>query len=144
MSSTHTLQIFCSFIILFICCLQLSFAEERFDAEAMGQVEYIDSCSLCHGTEAKGDGIFASMLTLETPDLTQLKKNNGGVFPYREVYLIIDGRDEIKQHGPRNMPIWGERFNSNTWFAVDEDYADTLVRGTIFELLLYLDSIQEE
>lgn len=124
--------------------LQIGFAEEELDAEALGQIEFIDSCSLCHGVEAKGDGEFATMLTVKTPDLTKLKKNNGGTFPFREVYLIIDGRDAIKQHGPRHMPIWGDRFSSVTWFAVDENYADTLVRGTIFELLLFLDSIQEQ
>lgn len=123
---------------------QTSMAEEELDAEAMGQIEFIDSCSLCHGVEANGDGVFANMLTVETPDLTKLKRNNGGTFPYKEVYLIIDGRDEIKQHGPRHMPIWGDRFSTVTWFSVDQDYADTLVRGTIFELLLFLDSIQEQ
>ena len=131
-------------VILALAFLQVCVAEEELDAEAMGQIEFIDSCSLCHGVEAKGDGVFASMLTVETPDLTKLRQNNGGTFPYREVYLIIDGRDSIKQHGPRHMPIWGERFSSVTWFSVDEDYADTLVRGTIFELLLFLDSIQEQ
>ena len=130
-------------LLLTLIPLQSSQGKELESAEARGKTEFAESCSLCHGESGKGDGLFSTMLKVDTPDLTQLRKNNEGVFPYRDVYLIIDGRDEIKQHGPRHMPIWGDRFNSTTWFTVNRDYADTLVRGTIFELLLYLDSIQE-
>ncbi len=112
-------------------------------AEVKGKQEFADSCSLCHGADAKGSGIFSEMLTIPTADLTQLRKNNEGYFPYKALYSIIDGRDDIKQHGSRYMPIWGDRYQSTTWFAVDKEHAETLVRGTIFELLLYLDSIQE-
>ena len=119
-------------------------AEELDSAIVKGQQEFLDSCSLCHGDSAKGDGHFASMLTVETADLTRLSKNNGGAFPYKDVYLSIDGTDQIKQHGPRRMPIWGDRFKSTTWFTVSQDYADTLVRGKIFELMLFLESIQEK
>ena len=137
-------QLSYAFFILCLVLLHIAQAEELKSAEAMGQVEFTDSCSLCHGENAKGDGIFSSMLTMPTPDLTLLSKKNNGVFPYREVYAVIDGRDEIKQHGSRRMPIWGDRFKSTTWFTVNQEYADTLVRGTIFELLLNLDSIQEQ
>ena len=108
-----------------------------------GKQEFIESCSLCHGESAKGDGVFSSMLTISTADLTKLKTNNNNVFPFKEIYLTIDGKDEIKQHGPRYMPIWGDRFKSNTWASVNQAYADTLVRGKIFELIIYLESIQE-
>lgn len=130
--------------MLLISSVQISIAEEPADTEAQGEVQFIDNCSLCHGSSAKGDGVFAKLLTIETPDLTQLKKNNNGHFPYREVYLMIDGREEVVLHGPRYMPIWGDRFKSSTWASVAEDHADTLVRGTIFELLMYLESIQED
>ena len=131
------------FLLLTLIPFQSSLAEKTEGAEARGKVEFIDSCSLCHGEDAKGSGIFSSMLKVKTPDLTQLSKNNNGVFPFKDVYLIIDGKESIKQHGPRYMPIWGDRFKSITWFTVNEEYADTLVAGTIFELILYLDSIQE-
>ena len=132
------------FLLFMLAPIHILQAEEIESAEERGKVEFVDSCSLCHGEDAKGNGIFSSMLKVETPDLTQLSRNNGGVFPYREVYFIIDGRDTIKQHGPRHMPIWGDRFKSTTWFTVNQDYAETLVRGTIFELLLYLESIQQQ
>jgi mono/diheme cytochrome c family protein len=130
-------------IILLYVSVQLCLAEEPYDTEAQGKVQFTDNCALCHGSSAKGDGVFAKLLTIDTPDLTKLKKDNGGFFPYREVYLMIDGREEVLLHGPRYMPIWGDRFNSSTWASVSEEHADTLVRGTIFELLIYLESIQE-
>ena len=130
-------------IILLYVSVQLCLAEEPYDTEAQGKVQFADSCALCHGSSAKGDGVFAKLLTIDTPDLTKLKKDNGGFFPYREIYLMIDGREEVLLHGPRYMPIWGDRFNSSTWASVSEEHADTLVRGTIFELLIYLESIQE-
>lgn len=120
-----------------------SYAQELDSAIKKGQQEFMDSCFLCHGENAKGDGPFSSMLTITTADLTKLSKNNGGAFPYKEIYLTIDGTEQIKQHGPRRMPIWGDRFKSTTWFTVNQEYADTLVRGKIFELMLYLESIQE-
>ena len=118
-------------------------ADEVNAAEVKGKQEFVDSCSLCHGVDAKGHGIFAEMLIIPTADLTLLSKNNDGYFPYKALYSIIDGRDVVKQHGTRYMPIWGDRYQSLTWFSVDKEHAETLVRGTIFELLLYLESIQE-
>ncbi len=131
-------------IFLFNITSQFCFAEEPYDTEEQGKIRFTDNCALCHGSSAKGDGVFAKLLTIDTPDLTRLKKDNGGFFPYREVYLMVDGREEVLLHGPRYMPIWGDRFNSSTWSSVSEEHADTLVRGTIFELLIYLDSIQED
>lgn len=118
-------------------------ADEMDTAISSGKQEFIDSCSLCHGEDAKGQGIFSEMLIIPTADLTKLKSNNNGYFPYKSVYSIIDGRDNVKQHGPRYMPIWGNRFNTTTWADVNQEYSQTLVRGKIFELLLYLESIQE-
>lgn len=132
------------FLISFSAIFQFAQAEQMDQAVENGELEFYESCSLCHGKNAKGDGIFSTMLTIETPDLTQLSRNNGGNFPYRDVYLIVDGRESITQHGARQMPIWGDRFKATTWYTVNQKYADTLVSGKIFEVLLYLDSIQEE
>ena len=130
-------------IILLIYSFQLCLAEEPYNTEEQGKLQFEASCALCHGNSAKGDGVFAKLLTIDTPDLTQLKKHNKGFFPYKEVYLMIDGREEVLLHGPRYMPIWGDRFKSSTWASVSEEHAETLVRGAIFELLIYLESIQE-
>ena len=105
--------------------------------------EFRDSCSICHGTSAKGDGVFATMLTIPVADLTTLNEKYGNKFPFFEVYLTIDGRDQIKSHELMNMPMWGQRFSHVFSSSVDQKYTDTLVRGKIFEIMLYLQSIQE-
>ena len=144
MGTEYTRRLLCTTIIAFAGYSGVIHAEEMGNTISKGRETFITSCSLCHGDSATGDGMFASMLTVATSDLTQLSKNNNGVFPFKEVYLTIDGRDQIKQHGPRHMPIWGDHFHSSSWFSVSEEHADTLVRGKLFELMFYLESIQEK
>ena len=57
-----------------------------------GQKEYEVQCSICHGMDAKGDGVFNQVLKVVPPDLTVLSKKNGGVFPAERVSGVIDGR----------------------------------------------------
>ena len=109
-----------------------------------GKEEFLYSCSLCHGEDAKGEGIFSTMLTVPVADLTVLSKENNGVFPFYESFRKIDGRGEVRSHALMNMPMWGERFSVTTQYSTEEKYNDTLVRGKIFELLIYLRSIQGE
>ena len=118
-------------------------ASELGQAVQQGKKIYEKSCSICHGSDAKGDGIFSELLNVPTADLTVIKKYNDNSFPYQELYLIIDGRDQRKTKGPRHMPIWGERFYEKNWSDYKRNNADTLIRGRIFEVLLYLESIQE-
>lgn len=49
-------------------------------------------------------------LLVQASYLTELAKNNRGVFPFDRVHQIIDGRAEVKDHGPRDMPVWGYAF----------------------------------
>ena len=132
-----------SLILLLISINCSTLANEESSHYIRGKQEFIDSCSLCHGENGKGDGVFSEILIIPSADLTQLRKKNNGYFPYKDIYVIIDGREIVKQHGPRYMPIWGDRFNTALWADVNEEYADTLVKGKIFELLLYLETIQE-
>ena len=135
---------------LMVCLLFLALvggsanASEADKAEAAGKEEFLYSCSLCHGEDAKGKGVFSTMLTIPVADLTILKKENDGVFPFFESYRKIDGRGEVRSHALMNMPMWGERFSVTTQYSTEEKYNATLVRGKIFELLVYLRSIQEE
>jgi len=75
-----------------------------------GRPVYEQYCAVCHGREGKGDGGAASVFTVEPADLTQLSKKNNGTFPFWQTYRVIDGREEIKGHGTRDMPIWGREF----------------------------------
>lgn len=131
--------------IIFICVFSLNSAHstEVGDAIANGKQEFVDSCSICHGVNATGDGEFATMLTIPVADLTTLSKNNDGAFPFYEVYMIVDGRDQIRSHELMNMPMWGERFSTVISRSADSKHADTYVRGKIFEIMLYLQSIQK-
>ncbi|HSE85769.1 MAG TPA: cytochrome c, partial [Candidatus Binatia bacterium] len=79
---------------------------------AGGELEYQNHCAICHGVDAKGRGIMAKFLTISPSDLTQLEKKNAGRFSFWQVYRVIDGREEVRGHGTREMPIWGARFQT--------------------------------
>ena len=136
-------------VLLFIATVSLTHANDRNklseseDLIIEGQKEFLQSCAICHGDEGKGDGPYFSALVNKPTDLTQLLIENEGEFPFIDIYLIIDGREISGFHGARLMPIWGDRFSEDFWSVVSPDYASTLVRGRIFELLLYIYSIQE-
>jgi mono/diheme cytochrome c family protein len=74
-----------------------------------GQREYNSNCAVCHGKSGKGDGPYMGMVADNQggKDITTLAKRNGGVFPVQKVTETIDGRNTVKAHGPRDMPIWG-------------------------------------
>ena len=108
-----------------------------------GNRTYARFCSICHGDDAKGNGKFTANINTIPPNLTELSKNNNGVFPWIDLYDTIDGVNTQPAHGKKDMPIWGELFNINSWSEKHIEYSDTIVRGRIFELLMYLHSVQE-
>lgn len=108
-------------------------------AEEKGKGRYIDYCAVCHGTEGRGDGPFANLLEKQPADLTKLSANAGGQFPFFRVAEIIDGRAEVGgAHGTREMPIWGTQ-----WRTTETMANESALRGQVFEVILYLKSIQE-
>ncbi|MDW3095030.1 MAG: hypothetical protein R8G33_05075 [Gammaproteobacteria bacterium] len=109
----------------------------------LGRQEFIDTCVICHGDDAKGKGLFSPHLANKPKDLTLIEMNNNGVFPFKRLYEIIDGRKDESMHGTRTMPIWGDKYSAESWLKVSTQHAETLARGKIFELLLYLESIQD-
>ena len=109
-----------------------------------GKREYDENCASCHGPLGKGDGAFRELLKIAVPDLTVLAKNNGGVFPVGRVYEVIDGRQQVASHGPREMPIWGADYSVLAAPAFD-DYpfnTEVLVRARILALTEYLYRLQ--
>ena len=119
-----------------------SFAAEQDIIEA-GKHEFQRSCATCHGIDAKGDGPTAEILLAKPADLTQLSKKRGGKFLFWRVYEKIDGSDEdlIREHGSREMPIWGEEFRFDRKATAAYNMG---VRGRILSLVHYLESIQEK
>lgn len=108
-----------------------------------GSESFYRFCSVCHGKDAKGSGLYASNLKVKPNDLTLLSQNNNGEFPWIELYAIIDG-NELAEHGNREMPIWGEIFDISQWPNQYDSFSEVIVRGRIFELLIYLKSIQHD
>ena len=114
-----------------------------------GNKTYNRFCSVCHGKEAKGNGLYKENLKIAPADLTKLASTNNGIFPWIKMYQIIDGNDISLEHGDNEMPIWGELFDIGNWSKGNWDRGYTehsiaITRGRIFELLVYLDYIQEE
>lgn len=119
-------------------------ADERHDP---GKREYMDRCAVCHGQSGRGDGGMIDILKTAPTDLTTLSRKNGGVFPFDRVYGAIDGRQQVKGHGSRDMPIWGQAYSTETVRA-GEHYGDMpytmemYVRARILSLIDYLNRIQ--
>jgi hypothetical protein len=108
---------------------------------AGGELEYQESCAVCHGGDGRGGGNLSGYLTIEPSDLTQLARRNGNRFPFWKVYAAIDGRTEYRGHGPREMPIWGDRFRADA--GGDGKSAQAQAAGRILTLVFYLEHIQE-
>jgi mono/diheme cytochrome c family protein len=105
----------------------------------MGASEYATYCAACHGLDARGDGPVAKALEKPPADLTRIAARRGGVFPSGEVARIIDGRFDVTAHGPREMPVWGERFTEG---IPEPGLGDEVARGRVVTLVAYLQSIQ--
>ena len=82
--------------------------DKKFD---FGKREYDSNCASCHGLKGKGDGPYKPFLTKSPSDLTTLSKRNAGIYPFHSVYAIIDGRQDVAGHGPRDMPVWGAQYS---------------------------------
>jgi len=108
-----------------------------------GKREYDSNCANCHGVEGKGHGPYNQFLQRSAPDLTQLAKNNGGVFPLSRVYEVIDGAGAA--HGSRDMPIWGQDYKVRAgeyYMEIPYD-PEVYVRTRILALVEYIDRLQQ-
>jgi len=139
MKSIRKLLLITSMVVL---APGLAFAE-GVDA---GKTEFMSNCAVCHGVNGSA-GPYLDFLKVAPPDVTMLSKNNGGVFPFQYVYEVIDGRADVKAHGPRDMPVWGSEYNekaaeyySDYFKAYD---SEAFIRSRIFALIEYINSIQK-
>lgn len=104
-----------------------------------GKISYKTYCMNCHGVEGKGDGYLADSLKQKPTDLTVLAKKNNGAFPAERVWGSIDGREAIKGHGSREMPVWGDAF---LWPDTSPE-RQAEAKRKVGELVEYVRSIQD-
>jgi hypothetical protein len=115
--------------------------DKKFD---FGKREYDASCASCHGLKGKGDGPYKPFLTKSPTDLTTLSKRNAGVYPFHSVYAIIDGRQDVAGHGPRDMPVWGAQYSIRSAESyMDVPYSpEAYARTRILALTEYISRLQ--
>lgn len=114
------------------------------NAAARGEEFYQVACADCHGFDGRGAGPMANLLTVRPSDLTTLAARNGGTFPFRRVFEIVDGRTVVPQHGSRpGMPLWGAVFQDFARERFGPYGTESYVRGRLTELVLYLETIQQ-
>ena len=117
-------------------------AEQSVD---VGKYEYDRHCAECHGLSGKGDGPYVQLLRSGTvmPNLTELSKKNGGVFPYTRVYETIDGAVRVRAHGSRiGMPIWGEAYQIESHNLSPIYNPQVFARAKILALIEYVYRLQ--
>ena len=101
-----------------------------------GKAIYQRYCASCHGPKGEGNGPLASSLTTPPANLRQLSQRYGNPLPEDVIARFIDGRSDVKAHGPRDMPVWGQRFNAETNGNAKE------AKDRIAKLVAFLQSIQ--
>jgi len=110
------------------------------DVDGAGRQLFERHCSACHGMDGRGEGPVATALRTPPADLTQMAKRRGGAFPAAEIAAYIDGRAEVRAHGSRDMPVWGERFGEQVGGG---SLGEEVVRGNLLVLMQYLQSLQQ-
>lgn len=133
-----------TFVMAVVLCVtsEVAMAQQE-EIAAAGKREFRSHCAVCHGLGGKGESVMTTLnlLTVKPTDLTQLRKRNTGQFPFWRIYRIIDGREEVKGHGTRDMPIWGEVFTQPEGAKLADE---TRAIGRILAIVHYLESIQEK
>jgi mono/diheme cytochrome c family protein len=90
----------------------VSLACEQPDPPAGGAALFAKHCASCHGASGVGNGPLAAELRTPPADLTRIAERNGGAFDEAAVMSAIDGRRAVAAHGPRDMPVWAEVFET--------------------------------
>lgn len=106
------------------------------EAQAMrGKAIFDQQCISCHGSDEVAP--TRTDLDPKAPDLARImERRRAKDFPIVQIAQIIDGRQWVKSHGSREMPVWGEVYDS---LGMDKDE----IRGRKGELVAYLMSIQK-
>ena len=78
--------------------------------------------------------------------IDQAAHQSDGVFPFSELYQLIDGTKMVRTHGDfTSMPVWGDYFMEDTLAdrGISQEDAAHVVQGRILSLVYYIQSIQQ-
>jgi len=106
---------------------------------AQGRALYLQNCASCHGRSADGKGPVAPALSTPPTNLRLLGERYGNPLPEDQIARFIDGRADVKAHGPRDMPVWGDK----VWQNPEGQGSPSQVSERIAKLVAYLQSIQK-
>ena len=126
-------------VIMLLGCLLVSapaFAGN--DHFGKGRQLYMQHCAACHGIKADGHGPLDHELSTPAADLRHLYERYGDPLPEDQIARFMDGRADIKAHGPRDMPVWGEEM----WKYPEGQGNPKQVSDSVGEIIRYLQSIQ--
>ncbi len=132
---------------VFVMALTAVPAMAQTNGSDIGKIEYTENCAVCHGTTGEGNGPMSGLMASRTADLTTISQRNNGVFPFARIYGIIDGTEEIKWHGTREMPIWGRQYTAkgfSTIFETTPKDIELYVQGRIVALVGYIYNLQKK
>lgn len=110
----------------------------------IGESEYRLHCAACHGLTGLGDGPIGQFLKTPAPNLAMISNRNGGAFPIQKIYSIIDGSNVVAAHGTRDMPLWGDRYRTETKPQTPDQasVAQDQAQLRILSLVYYLGTLQ--
>jgi len=128
-----------SFVLLFGLLLIGSAAMAQTNSIDQGHVLYEALCASCHGTTGEGDGPAAAALSTRPSNLQLLSARYGNPLPEDQIARFIDGRVDVKAHGPRDMPVWGE----TAWAKPQGTSGPSQVKSWVAKVVAYLQSIQK-
>jgi hypothetical protein len=105
-------------------------------ADQVEQGQEIDYCTPCQGLAADGNGPLAPIMRAPPANLRRLSERFRNSLPADRIALFIDGRENVKAYGPRDMPVWGQRF------YLEKEGSEDDTNPRLAALVAYLQSIQ--
>lgn len=140
-----------STLLISAFCSALAATSAQAQQTEIGETEFRLRCAACHGPSGQGDGMIGQMLKVPPADLTRIAERNGGTFPFKKIYDIIDGRQAIAAHGTREMPIWGDSYRAEQLpmkplqkdaTEAQADAPERAVETHVLALVYYLGTLQ--
>ncbi len=127
-------------VALGLVCLATACDSPERRRARVGLAIFEANCAPCHGSRGGGAGEPTVVIGgIAVPDLRTLGQRVGRPLPTEVIAEYIDGRAAVEAHGPRSMPVWGDRLYAD-W--PDSGSREEARAGTIALLVEYLESIQ--